>query len=85
MSPRSLNHESPRLAPTGELHRDPLTPFQAADWARRLAIPELHIRQLAAEVGPVFADIERAWKEQMIARVTADELRKAQRQGRLVT
>ena len=80
----STQHDVPTpLSPTGEIHRDPITPWQTEQWARKLGIPEQQIRQLAAEVGPIFAEIERTWAERVKENATNDELRKAQRDGRL--
>lgn len=71
------------LSPTGEIHRDPIEsePWKLEHWAKELGIPEQQVRQLAAEVGPVFEDIRQRWNQVVAERVTADEIRKQERSG----
>lgn len=69
------------LNPLGEIHREQIEsqPWKLDAWAAELGIPKQQVRQLAAEVGPVFADIRRRWEEMTAARVAADEVKKEQR------
>lgn len=71
------------LSPTGEIHRDPIEgePWKLARWAEELGLPEQQVRQLAAEVGPVFEDIKRRWAELVAERIAADEMKKQERAG----
>ena len=72
-----------RLSPTGEPHRDPIEsePWKLESWARQLGVPEQEVRQLAAQVGPVFEDIQKALEEQEARRAARDAIRKAEREG----
>jgi hypothetical protein len=78
---RAMNQ---RVAPTGEPHRDAIEsePWKLANWSHRLGIPKQQVRQLAAEVGPVFEEIKRTWEERQAARIGADFAKKAMREGR---
>lgn len=69
------------LSPTGERHHAPIEsePWKLEEWAAQLGIPMQKVRQLAAEVGPVFENIERRWQEELNARQVADEEKKQQR------
>jgi hypothetical protein len=70
-------------APTGELHHASIEshPGLAAQWARQLGVTETEVRQLAAQVGPVFVDIERALHEREARRTQSDAQREAMREG----
>jgi hypothetical protein len=72
-----------RLSPTGEPHRDPIEsePWKLDAWARQLGIPEQEVRQLAAQVGPVFEDIQKALEQQEARRAARDAIRKTEREG----
>lgn len=72
-----------RLSPTGEPHRDSIEsePWKIATWARELGVPELEVRQLAAQVGPDFEDIKKALEERDARRVARDTVRKAERES----
>jgi len=72
-----------RLSPTGEPHRDPIEsePWKLVTWARELGVTEQEIRQLAAQVGPEFASIQKALEEREARRIERDLLRKAVRDG----
>jgi hypothetical protein len=75
------SNELPRLSPTGELHHDQIEsePWKIENWAAQLGIPTQKVRQLAAEVGPVFDNIKRRWEEELKARLVADAAKKQQR------
>jgi len=72
-----------RLSPTGEQHLDPIEsePWKLQDWSRRLGIPEQEVRQLAAEVGPLFDSIQKALEEREKRRIARDAIRKTERDG----
>ncbi len=69
------------LSPTGERHHDSIEsePWKVEEWAVQLGIPMQKVRQLAAEVGPVFENIERRWTEELNTRQAADTERKLRR------
>lgn len=72
-----------RTSPTGEPHRDPIEsePWKLDEWSRQLGIPEQEVRQLAAQVGPVFENIQKALDEREKRRIARDEIKKTERDG----
>jgi len=70
-----------RTSPTGEPHRNPIEsePWKLDEWSRRLGIPELEVRQLAAQVGPVFESIQAALVEREIRRAERDAIKRIER------
>ena len=72
-----------RLSPTGEPHFDPIEsePWKLETWARQLGIPEQEVRQLAAQVGPVFEEIRKALEDREARRAARDVIRKVEREG----
>lgn len=73
--------KSTELNPLGEIHHEQIEsqPWKLDAWATKLGIPKQQVRQLAAEVGPVFADIQRRWEEMIAERLAADDVKKEQR------
>jgi hypothetical protein len=72
-----------RLSPTGEPHLEPIesTPWKLQEWSRQLGITEQEVRQLAAQVGPLFKEIQKALEERQARRADRDLLKKAERDG----
>ena len=72
-----------RLSPTGEPHCQPIEsePWKLDEWSRRLGIPEQEVRQLAAQVGTVFENIQKALEEREARRIARDAIRKTERDG----
>jgi Protein of unknown function (DUF3606) len=72
-----------RRSPTGEPHLDPIesTPWKLQEWSRQLGITEQEVRQLAAQVGPLFEDIRQALEEREMRRIARDVARKTERDG----
>jgi hypothetical protein len=72
-----------RISPTGEPHRDPIEsePWKLDEWSRRLGIPEQEVRQLAAQVGPVFENIQQALEEREQRRLARDMEKRLERDG----
>jgi hypothetical protein len=70
-----------RLSPTGELHHDQIEgePWKIQAWAKKLGISDTEVRQLAAQVGPVFEDIERALAERLARREENNVLKRVDR------
>jgi hypothetical protein len=79
----SLKRMEERISPTGEPHYDPIesAPWKLEEWSRRLGIPEQEVRQLAAQVGPVFENIQKALEEREKRRLAKDEAKKSERDG----
>jgi hypothetical protein len=78
-----VNSSAKPRSPTGEPHYEPIESqaWKLADWSHRLGIPEQQVRQLAAEVGPVFDNIKQAWLERTAGNVEANAFKEAQRVG----
>ncbi len=75
--------EEARLSPTGELHHDQIEsePWKIQAWARQLGITDTEVRQLAAQVGPVYENIERALAERLGRRVENNAIKRSTREG----
>jgi hypothetical protein len=71
----------PKRNPIGEIHHRQIEsqPWKMDAWAAKLDIPKQQVRQLAAEVGPVFKDIKDAWEAKVAQRQCADEVIRQQR------
>lgn len=71
----------PTTNPLGEQHHRQIEsqPWKLDAWAAELGIPKQQVRQLAAEVGPVFERIHDAWIAKTSQRLEADAVRKEQR------
>jgi hypothetical protein len=78
--------EEQRLSPTGEPHRDQIEsePWKIDAWSKKLGISATEVRQLAAQVGPVFEDIERALAERVERRAEKDVLKRLEREGEVI-
>jgi hypothetical protein len=72
-----------RRSPTGEPHYEPIErePWKLDEWSRRLGIPEQEVRQLAAQVGTVFENIQKELEEREARRIARDAIRKMERDG----
>ena len=70
-----------RLSPTGELHHDQIEsePWKIQAWSKKLGISDTEIRQLAAQVGPVYENIERALAERVARREEKNVLKRVER------
>ena len=77
-----MPHEQ-RLSPTGEPHHDQIEsePWKLDAWSRKLGISFTEVRQLAAQVGPVYENIERALAERVARRAENDVIKRVQREG----
>lgn len=82
-----VNHrlmtDEERLSPTGELHHDQIEsePWKIDAWSKKLGISATEVRQLAAEVGPVYEDIERALAQRVERRAEQNVLKRMEREG----
>ena len=76
-----------RLSPTGELHHDQIEsePWKVDAWSKKLGISTTEVRQLAAQVGPVYENIERALAERVERRAESNLLKRAEREGEVIT
>lgn len=75
--------EDDRRSPTGEPHHDSIEsePWKMDSWSKELGITETEVRQLAAEVGPVFENIRAALQKRVDRQIAQDALRKTERDG----
>ena len=70
-----------RLSPTGEPHHDQIEsePWKIQAWSKKLGISDTEVRQLAAQVGPVYENIERALAERVARREEKNVLKRVER------
>jgi hypothetical protein len=75
-----------RLSPTGEPHHDQIEsePWKIDAWSKKLGISATEVRQLAAQVGPVYEKIERALAERISRRAENNVIKRAEREGEVV-
>jgi hypothetical protein len=81
-----LMPEEERLSPTGEPHHDQIEsePWKIDAWSKKLGISATEVRQLAAQVGPVYENIERALAERISRRAENNVIKRAEREGEVV-
>ena len=78
-----LMTDDERLSPTGELHHDQIEsePWKIDAWSKKLGISTTEVRQLAAQVGPVYEDIERALAQRVERRAEKNVIKRVEREG----